>query len=140
MQIHRAIYPYHFSIPPMRNFPAHPVCLRKREDKKTLSPLPLAIYLFPVFFYLAIIDPFLIRLSISRRPNDGPASRNCTKHYPGSLPGVLSHVLSRDSSLCMYRRGYLRAPRRLLITISTTVFYQENGRRYLENKRQNVSA
>lgn len=75
-----------------------------------------------------------------RCPNDGPASRNCTKHYPGSLPGVLSRVLPRDPSLCIYRRGYLRAPPRLLITISTTVFYRENGGRYLENKRQNVSA
>jgi len=46
----------------------------------------------------------------------------------------------RDSSLCIYRRGYLRAPPRLLITISTTIFYQENGGRYSENKQQNVSA
>lgn len=54
--------------------------------------------------------------------------RNCTKHYSGSLPGVLSRVFLRDSPLCIYRRGYLRALRRLLITISTSVFYRENGK------------
>jgi len=110
----------------------HNLRIDKKKDKKNFRR--------SIREFLSSSTPFLLRLSISRCTNDGPASRNCTKHYPGSLPGVLSRVLPRDPSLCIYRRGYLRAPPRLLITISTTVFYRENGGRYSENKRQNVSA
>lgn len=101
--------------------------------EKTIRTLTILI-----FFKIILVAVFA-RAFCGRRPrflfecrshdarDDGPVSRNCTKHYPGSLPGILSRVLLRGSPFCIYRRGYLRAPRCLLITISTTVFHQENG-------------
>lgn len=78
-------------------------------------------------FSVIVDHRFLFECRSDDARDDGPVSRNCTKHYPGSLPGVLSRVLLWGLPLCIYRRGYLRAPHRLLITISTTVFHQENG-------------
>lgn len=61
--------------------------------------------------FFVIIDPvsYPVRLSISRCPNDGPTSRNCTKHYPGSLPGVLSRVVPARRALYISSRLFTRA-------------------------------
>jgi len=97
------------------------ICLKKRSFATV----------FTNFFNSWI--PFLIRLSISQCPNDRLTFRNCTKHYPGSLPGVLSRVslsLSPISKLAV-----LYTSSRLFTRTASSINYNFNGRILPEERR-----
>lgn len=78
--------------------------------------------------FFVVIDKLVSYLSVDLAMLE--MMERCPEIVPNiilDLCQVFSHVYPSGTRRFVYRRGYIRAPRRLLITISTTVFHQENS-------------